>query len=119
LLKDYPGHYLVNGPLVILRKINLNPGIAARAYGIQRSPVSKFTESARSPIAVRPAGDQSIHLLDEEPCPGRSEFNNTDIFAVSLAAIHCLGDIYYPPITDSDFHFFIAEWRRSFTTIGN
>ena len=105
--------------LVILGKVDLGPGEAARADGMERSNLRELAERPRRPIAHAAGGNQAVHDGDELGGAFRSELHDAEVLAVGVFGIHLLRHLAHPPAPDLHLHLFVAEGSLVGFTIGD
>src|SRR6185503_1233763 len=101
---------VVDGALVVLRKIYLNPRQSARAQRVQRMVPRELEKGAWRPLSSTTVTDKLIHVFDQQPRTASTKFYYSDVFAVGVNRIHLLGNINYQFVSNFDFHLLIAEW---------
>jgi hypothetical protein len=99
----------VDGALVVLREIDLNPGQPARANRVQRVCLRKLRERARRPVPNAAGIDQTIHDVDQHGGSLSPELDDAEILAVRFGRIHAFGHVRDAPAPDLHLHLFIAE----------
>ena len=88
--------HLAHRALVVLREIDLNPGEAARADGVQRSHLRELAKRTRRPVAQAAGGDEPVHDVDQLGAALRAELHDAEVLAVGVVRIHLLRHLAHP-----------------------